>query len=123
MPRFVLLEHDHPHRHWDLMLEVGAVLWSWRLDRPPEAGARAAATRTADHRTLYLDYEGPVSGGRGTVRRHDQGTFDWLEQDAEQMRVRVAGKHLCGQLLIRRIRGEQWQVDYLVNVTGIEPES
>lgn len=22
-----------------------------------------------DHRSVYLDYEGPVSGGRGTVRR------------------------------------------------------
>ena len=26
MPRFVILEHDYPQRHWDLMLEGDGVL-------------------------------------------------------------------------------------------------
>ena len=26
MPRYVILEHDHPVLHWDLMLEAGGVL-------------------------------------------------------------------------------------------------
>ena len=28
MPRFVLLRHDHPELHWDLMFEAGAALWT-----------------------------------------------------------------------------------------------
>ena len=34
MPRFVILEHDHPSLHWDFILEVGEVLWTWRLSAP-----------------------------------------------------------------------------------------
>jgi hypothetical protein len=69
MPRFVILEHDHPELHWDFMLEAGAVLRTWRLAAPPALGQVVAAAASFDHRLLYLDYEGPVSGGRGTVRR------------------------------------------------------
>ena len=29
MPRFVILEHDHPEVHWDLMLEAGASLFAF----------------------------------------------------------------------------------------------
>lgn len=29
-----------------------------------------------EHRRLYLDYEGPISGDRGSVRRVDAGTYE-----------------------------------------------
>ena len=29
-----------------------------------------------DHRLAYLDYEGPISGDRGSVTRWDRGTYD-----------------------------------------------
>ena len=35
MPRFVILEHDYPELHWDLMLETAGALRTWRLLRPP----------------------------------------------------------------------------------------
>src|SRR5690242_19502936 len=63
MPRFVIVEHDHPTLHWDLMLEVGLVLRAWRLEALPRDGERISATAINDHRLLYLDYEGPISGG------------------------------------------------------------
>ena len=69
MPRFVVLEHDHPALHWDLMLEGDGVLRTWRLDAPPEPGKTVRATSSFDHRLIYLDYEGPISGGRGCVCR------------------------------------------------------
>ena len=69
MPRFVILEHDYPQQHWDLMLEAGPVLRTWRLAEPPDVGRPVAATASFDHRPVYLDYEGPVSGNRGTVQR------------------------------------------------------
>ncbi len=79
MPRFVILEHDYPHLHWDLMLEDGDVLRTWRLSAPPEPGVGVDAEPSFDHRLIYLDYEGPISDGRGNVKRHDKGTFEWIE--------------------------------------------
>lgn len=73
MPRFVLLRHDWPHPHLDLLLEAGPVLLAWRLFAEPVPGAWVPAEPNADHRLLYLDYEGPVSGGRGSVSRRAAG--------------------------------------------------
>jgi hypothetical protein len=70
MPQFVLLAHDWPTPHLDLMLSAGGVLKTWRLAAWP-----GAAEPIADHRLHYLDYEGPVSGGRGTVRRVLAGEY------------------------------------------------
>jgi DNA polymerase Ligase (LigD) len=75
MPRYVILEHDHPTRHWDFLLEAGSVLRSWRLAELPSPGKPVAAEPSFDHRIIYLDYEGPVSGGRGSVTRWDTGTY------------------------------------------------
>src|ERR1700730_7618701 len=77
MPRFVILQHDHPELHWDLMLQAGETLRTWRLAKAPELpGEAIVASAIGDHRPMYLDYEGPVSGGRGQVIRWDQGTYE-----------------------------------------------
>ena len=73
--RFVILEHDHPFLHWDLLLEDGDVLKSWRLLQAPETGVSVPAEHLPDHRLMYLDYEGPVSGNRGTVTRVAGGEY------------------------------------------------
>jgi hypothetical protein len=88
MSRYVILMHDHPFLHWDLMLEDGNVLRTWRLLQVPAAGRTAKAEQLADHRLAYLDYEGPVSGGRGNVARWDHGTYDAI----------VAGRFDCLRL-------------------------
>src|SRR5436305_12258768 len=62
MTRYVILAHDHPFLHWDLMLEHDGSLRTWRLATPPVADQDVAAEELADHRLAYLDYEGPVSG-------------------------------------------------------------
>jgi len=93
--------------HWDLMFEAGDVLWTWSLPCPPDApdsapeaappaveappagrdGADGAADQArlpavawqlADHRLLYLEYEGEIEGGRGRVAIHDRGDFQWV---------------------------------------------
>jgi len=99
MPRFVILEHDHPALHWDFMLESGAVLKTWRLAEPPQPGRAVRAEPSFDHRPAYLDYEGPVSGGRGTVRRWDAGTFSWEEGPAA-LAVQLQGRRLRGRACI-----------------------
>jgi hypothetical protein len=75
MPRFVILEHDHPFLHWDLMLEVKNGLRAWRLLKVPGPGVAIPATILSLHRKLYLDYEGPISGDRGKVSRWDKGNY------------------------------------------------
>src|SRR5262249_5609576 len=68
MPRFVLLEHTWNGVHWDLMLERDGVLRTWAIDAPVVSGRDLPARSLGDHRLVYLDYEGEISGGRGRVR-------------------------------------------------------
>ncbi|MBN9521380.1 hypothetical protein J0H58_23140 [bacterium] len=95
MCRFVVLAHDWPTPHFDLLLEAGAVLRAWRLLGEPIA-TPVPAEPNADHRTLYLDYEGPVSGGRGTVARWDAGAFEWIEDEPARVVVELRGARLVG---------------------------
>ncbi len=110
MPRFVILEHDHPQRHWDLMLETGSVLRTWRLLSPP-GPTEGQAEPTFDHRLLYLTYEGPVSGNRGTVKRWDGGDFDWLRDETDRVQVLLHGATLQGTLTLERGEGN-WRVTW-----------
>jgi hypothetical protein len=108
MPRFVILEHDHPQTHWDFMLESGPVLKTWRLDAPPEPGRAVRAEAAFDHRPLYLDYEGPVSGGRGSVRRWDGGSFAWELEGENRVRVRLEGGRCRGVVVLQRGETGEW---------------
>lgn len=112
MPRFVILEHDHPFLHWDLMLENGAVLRTWRLAAPPRQGDTITAMTVFDHRLLYLDYEGPIPGGRGRVIRWEHGTFTGQVQGDEEVVVHLAGEHLRGSLRLHHTEGDAWNGDF-----------
>lgn len=111
MPRFVLLEHDHPELHWDFMLEHEGVLKTWRLARlPSRAGETIAATQLGDHRAAYLDYEGPVSGGRGEVKRCAAGTYERPQGDFGDATLRLAlhaEKWQC-RATMHRSTGSDW---------------
>jgi hypothetical protein len=108
MPRFVILEHDYPEPHWDLMLEAGPVLRTWRLAEPPDVSRPVAATASFDHRPVYLDYEGPVSGNRGTVQRWDGGMFVWEEDTPDRISFRLEGNRLHGLALLERRDRDAW---------------
>lgn len=112
MPRFVILEHDHPTLHWDLMLEAGAALHTWRLAQPPRPGARIQATALPDHRIMYLDYEGPVSGNRGQVRCWERGTFvEAADSQADDRRLVLAGTLLIGLARLQKLPDDAWQFE------------
>jgi DNA polymerase ligase (LigD)-like protein len=107
MPRFVILEHHWNGVHWDLMLEVEGRLRTWALDAPIEMKVDVPARALPDHRMDYLDYEGEVSGGRGTVRRWDRGEYEVLEWAPERVRVKLMGAQLVGDAeLLRLCRDE-----------------
>lgn len=74
----VLLEHTLPsgEMHFDWMFERPGVadgpLVSYRTFQRPDllpGGSHMLAERIGDHRPTYLEFEGPVSNGRGSVRR------------------------------------------------------
>jgi len=106
--RFVILHHRlDDGEHWDLMLEQGDVLLTWQLLRDPilPANYPIPARRIGDHRKAYLNYEGPLTGGRGTVRSVDSGSLVDIEDTAQGLRIVLAGKRLCGSFLLRKAGG------------------
>jgi hypothetical protein len=108
MPRFVILEHNHPRLHWDLLLEDGDRLRGWRLAEAPSAGRTIAAEATPDHRILYLDYEGPVSGGRGQVLRWDAGEYALHQSGEFGLMLYLEGQRIHGPVLLHHERGQEW---------------
>jgi hypothetical protein len=80
--RYVVLRHENvPEPHFDLMFESepGGKLLTWRSAVWPLVH-ETPLVQLGEHRRAYLDYEGPVSGNRGHVRRVVGGTFKWLQR-------------------------------------------
>jgi hypothetical protein len=102
MPRFVILRHETPQGvHFDLMLEVGNVLKTWSLPEPPQPGTEIECQSLADHRLAYLDYEGPISGGRGSVTRWDYGEYAVERQNDAEWTLRLRGAQFTGTIFLR----------------------
>ena len=107
MPRFVILRHETPPgyvrpAHYDLMLEWGQSLRTWALLQLPTAGASVAAEELAPHRRDYLDYQGEISAGRGSVSQWAAGEFQILAENADFLRLRIASPPLTGTLEMAR---------------------
>ena len=132
MPRFVLLRHECPPSakkpqyekpsHWDFMLEWEGVLRTWELRELPATWAlrlsetakksTVGAFPLPDHRLAYLDYEGPVSDGRGNVRCCDRGTYELLQETSEVISVRLSGDLLRGSICLTR-QGSCWKLSQI----------
>ena len=82
------------------MLESHDVLKTWRLLAEPDSASVIPAEVSPDHRQHYLDYEGPVSGGRGSVSRWDAGVVEWLESTEHRSRFVLDGERLAGEFAI-----------------------
>lgn len=106
MPRFALLEHRWEGVHWDFLLERGdgQGLRTWAIDEPLAPDKILAARALPDHRLAYLDYEGAISGGRGSVRRIDRGAFQAEVWEADRVVVWLAGDQLVGRVALTEVR-------------------
>jgi hypothetical protein len=126
----VLLRHEGGvvPDHWDWLIErpcdQGGPLLAFRVAaRCDRACDRAIeATRLADHRWMYLDFEGELAGGRGRVQRVAKGTVLELQETPD--RVLVRGAWAADVVLARTwecVRldggGDQWQVQALLDTT------
>jgi hypothetical protein len=104
--RFVILMHDHPFVHWDLMLEADGVLRTWRLLAAPAADRIIGAEALPDHRLHYLEYEGPVSGGRGKVIRWDGGRHETRQTPQETIATIASDRLGSGRIELTRSADE-----------------
>lgn len=100
--RFAILEHTQQAGvHWDLLLDWPEAerLPTWQTDVSPEnVDAFHSAKRIFDHRRVYLDFEGEISGGRGSVRQWDTGTYAVVEKTSEFLIVQLSGKRVAGRV-------------------------
>jgi hypothetical protein len=104
-----MLESDGRLMTWELR-ELPA---AWQVALQPEsvdALPLAQATRLADHRLEYLDYEGPISGDRGSVCRVDRGTYQVRQETASQLTVELEGSLLRGPVSLLMQQGNSWEV-------------
>ena len=103
MPRFAILEHHWQGIHWDVLLECGPTLRTWSVDEPIVVGRPIPARARADHRLIYLDYEGPIDGDRGHVHRVAAGIYSPRVWKPDHVEVELIGEPFRGQLeLIHR---------------------
>jgi len=85
--------------HFDWLLELrrgsdpdGRDLLSFRAPSNLSTWTRGGSgvlERTPDHRRLYLRFEGPLDGARGSVRRVGEGAFELIERTPSSEVVEV----------------------------------
>lgn len=98
--RYAILAHEGIRDpHVDLLFETaaGSMLAAWRAPRWP-LSTGDPLTPLPDHRPLYLDYEGPLSGQRGAVRRLAAGSHIVVSDQPLLLAVRLDDGtllHLC----------------------------
>ena len=101
--RYVVLRHEGiAEPHFDLMFEFepDLPLRTWQSPVWPIT-KRTRLTPLAPHRPAYLDYEGPVSGGRGHVRRVAGGTFTFETPRPGMWEIVLSGAGEREVLLLR----------------------
>lgn len=109
------------------MLEREGALLTWSLITLPvawdpsrsmaggsEPSESLLVERLPDHRLAYLDYEGPISGDRGTVSRRDEGEYRVLAESDGVLRVELCGKVLEAIAKLERVGGDQWRLTIAV---------
>jgi len=111
----VLLRHDCGEgSHYDWMVEDPngepgqAMLWTWRVNAPTRAWAakvEMAMEQLSDHRRAYLTYEGAISGGRGEVRRVDEGRAVIESATDDRVVARVSMQEFAGVVTLTRVDG------------------
>ncbi|MHC4149534.1 MAG: DNA polymerase ligase N-terminal domain-containing protein [Planctomycetota bacterium] len=110
--RFVIQEHTRSRDvHWDLMLEFGDILQTYRLKEAPDKVLRHAvnAKKIFDHPLKFLTYEGPVNNGRGSVRIIEAGTYQLMHQKYNRIELSLSGQILRGEFTLNHIKYNDWR--------------
>jgi hypothetical protein len=111
MSRFTISHHKNAPQgnHYDLMIEDGKALRTWRIHHT-NFESEQSAIPIPDHRVEYLDREGAVSGGRGSVRIWTTGTCEMEVWDDSVIQVRLNSEELHLRLRIFQEKDGPWKV-------------
>lgn len=104
----VVLEHTRAgeNTHFDWLIDQDGVspLISFRTHTNPLDGpAEFRCERAPDHRRAYLEFEGELSGGRGSVRRGARIEIECFESDDDGLSIMVRARHV-GSVITWRVR-------------------
>ncbi len=109
---FVIHKHTiDGQTHWDLMIEWGDILKTWRLENPPEklATVKTKATPIFDHDKKFLSYQGPVNNGKGNVEIVEQGNCIIASETNNEIKINFEGNKLnglfCFEIFVNRSGG------------------
>ena len=111
--RFVIHKHTQEGQtHWDLMIEQGDCLKTWRLENPPEklATEKTRATPIFDHDKKFLTYQGPVNNGKGTVEIVDEGNCTIESVTENDMKLNFKGNKLSGSFRLVQQQND-WRLE------------
>ena len=109
---FVIQEHTFEgNTHWDLMLQDGELLKTWRLDIGPEEilSQSAKATKIFDHPLRFLTYQGPVNKGKGMVKIADKGTYKAENETVGNLEIFLSGCILRGRFRLDKADSNSWR--------------
>jgi hypothetical protein len=125
----VLLRHRHPAGdHYDWMLDDPSAppntgkLVTFRVDELADQWITrrvVEATRLADHRRVYLEYEGALSDGRGAVTRVDEGICRPRLWRANRFVLDVRMSGLRGTVEAAQVDGQRWRVRVVAEAEGM----
>ncbi len=110
--RFVVQEHTTSEGvHWDLMLEKGDGLTTFRLAEGPAVVLHHAigAEKIFDHPLRFLTYEGPVQQGTGRVRIVEKGDLRLLTSSEKAIVMELEGDVLRGVFELTQTQEAQWR--------------
>jgi hypothetical protein len=94
--------------HYDLMLETPLLLWTWRFREFPGTEAEQECERIKDHERKFLEYEGELSAGNGSVSIVEGGTFDLLSAHEDQIHITARGQKIAGACRLVKRGENQW---------------
>jgi bifunctional non-homologous end joining protein LigD len=112
LKRFVVQQHIREGDvHWDLMLESGHILKTWRLDTSPEhiGNEPISAEKISDHDVKFLTYQGIVNKGLGRVSIIDEGIIETIGETEQTIRLHLHGKILSGDFVLEYLSQDQWR--------------
>lgn len=107
--RFVVHRHQARQLHYDFRLELDGVLKSWAVPKgmPEEAGIKRLAVQVEDHPVDYIDFKGKIPEnqyGAGEVEIFDNGTFNLIKRNKNEIEIELLGKRLKGQYVLIRTK-------------------
>lgn len=115
LPTALLQHTTRTGSHYDWLLadprDPLGLLWTARTHESSDTWATRGSWKLepiSPHRRVYLDYQGAISGGRGSVLRVDRGWFVPQLWTASRMVLDLHFTRCAGLVELRRVSRKCW---------------